>query len=115
MTRVWTRRSIPGRLRSAGTLTSRRLRSFPLRVIASPRALTPSRYVSQARPLASLDFHRSDTHAVALVGALRHLEASALAPGPEAHEDGVRPRGRRHERHVGLGVVADILARQPEG
>src|SRR5450432_164101 len=109
MTRVWTRRSAPTRRRSAGTFTSRRRRSFPLRVMASRQPLA---HISGAlkHRLRSLDLERAHLHAIdAVLRSRRHLEALALAARPEAEVDRVDARGRRRERHLRVRVIAEVL------
>src|SRR5260370_318601 len=124
-TRVWKRRSTPGRRLAAGTLTWRRRRSFPLRVVMRSRdaiGFSPYRRRSQDHygPITVgasphlFDLDRSQADAIrAVVGALGDLQALAFAAGPEAHVHGVGAGWRRHQRHVDVIVVAHVLARQP--
>src|SRR5262245_33199812 len=108
VTRAWTRRSAPVRRRSAGTFTSRRRRSLPRLVIV--RAM--SWFVGRSL----LDIDRPELNpivAVARPGG--DLEPLPLAPRPEAHVDRVPAGGRRHQRDVGLEVIAYVFARKPEG
>src|ERR1022692_2899112 len=101
MTRVWTRRSAPvrRRSRSAGTVTSRRRRSLPRRVMSIPVVAS------------LLDLEGAEANAIrAVVGSFGDLEPLAFAARPEADVDHVGPGGGGHEGDVRLGVIAHVLA-----